>query len=76
MTNFTFLGMLFECHEGFLFLLLFSTPFIKPQTIGDTHLLLLKSAWVRAMNSFMVVYFKLMSLIQICTLIGVMAYHI
>lgn len=40
------------------------------QSIGTLVYLLLKCAWVSMMHSFTIVYFKLLALIQICTLIG------
>lgn len=50
-------------------------PFINASEHWDTHLFTLEMC-LGMMNSFIVIYFKLVALIHVCTLIGVMACHI
>lgn len=69
MTHFNLGRILFDC-QGFLFLLMFQH--LLSQSIGTPIYLLSEWAWI-SMTSFLVVDFKLMALIQLCTLIRVMA---
>lgn len=55
--------------RDFYFCCCFHTFLLMFRSIGTRVYLLLKCAWVSVMHSFTIVYFKLLTLIQICTLI-------